>query len=66
MVPEDKGDEGQGGEAASLDGSPLQAHQPNHEQLEDQHRHYDLVKSLPPNLHIPRRRLSMHMHQLCY
>lgn len=49
-LPEDDCNDGQWHQAASLNGGPLQTHQPNHQQLEDQHRNNDLVKGLPPYL----------------
>ena len=49
-LPKDDSDEGQGDQASSLDRCFLQSHQTNHEKLEYQDRHDDLIKSLTPNL----------------
>ena len=43
---------GRGTRQPALNWGLLQAYKPNHQQLEDQHRDNDLVKGLPPYLHI--------------
>lgn len=51
LIPVDDGDEGEGGHEASLNGSLLETHQANHQQLEDEDGHNYLIKCLLPYLH---------------